>query len=175
MLLIVWIYNSKPFLLSRKPFASLIILALSYSTIPLLYGYYLNLGLKINNYFIYLIIFWFLIRISVSILKDYKDEVGDKIYSKKTFYLVFGNKRTALVSVLFFCLGSLGIIYMLFMIRGISFLFILPIIFFFKNLYLRLQLFKTSEVKKLTYIFHKIFFGQNQFDLMLLLCLIFLK
>lgn len=175
MLGMIWFYNKRPLVLSRRPISSIMTLALIYSVFPLIYGYYLNNGLKNDNYFLFLIAFWFLVRISVAILKDYKDVKGDKIYNKKTFYLVFGNKYTIWVSVLFFCFGSFGVLFILFATKDPNWLFVLPILFVLRNFSLRLKLFKTQDTKKLSNIFPPIFFGQNQFDLAFLLCLIFLK
>jgi 4-hydroxybenzoate polyprenyltransferase len=172
---LTWLYNKPPFYLSRKPFSSMFVMAVMYSSLPFWYGYSLYYSFTFTNYLLYLILFWFLIRISVSILKDFKDVEGDKLYNKRTFYLAFGEKYTALVSIITFCLGSTGIMYLLFTTRGYSWLFILPILFLLKNLYLRLKLLGKSDTKKLTDLFHSIFFGQNQFDIFYLLCIILLK
>lgn len=168
-----WLYNKPPFLFSRRPLASPIILALCYSTVPLIYGYYLGSGLTSNLNLLELIISWFLIRYSIAILKDYKDLQGDRIHNKRTFCLSFGFKNTAISSAICFTLGSAGFIWLLLANHQFVWLYFLPLLFLFRNLYLRLKLFKSADDKKLNNIFLKIFFGQNQFDLVFLLCLIF--
>lgn len=175
MLGLIWLYNKPPFFLSRRPIASIVVLALAYSTVPLLYGYYLNFGLALNSDLLYLVLLWFLVRISIAILKDYKDARGDKAYNKRTFYLTYGHRYTALVSIICFSVGCVGILFLLFLLRTPHWLFILPALFLIRNFYLRLQLFRTMNNKKLTDIFHQIFFGQNQFDFAFLLCLLLLK
>lgn len=174
-IIVIWSYNKPPLLLSRKPISSIVILALMYSTIPLYYGYYSGWGLIANHYLFYLILAWFFVRISISILKDYKDAHGDKIYNKKTFYLTFGDQATALVSMICGLIGYLGILVFAFLIIK-SFwplVFLTPLMLW--TLYLRFTLFSAKDVKFLSQTFHKIFFGQNPLDLFFLLCLILLK
>lgn len=172
---VIWSYNKPPLLLSRKPISSIVILALMYSTIPLYYGYYSGWGMLANHYLFYLILAWFFVRISISILKDYKDAHGDKIYNKKTFYLMFGDQTTALVSMICGLIGYLGILVSAFLITKSfwSLVFLTPLMLW--TLYLRFTLFSTKDVKILSQTFHKIFFGQNPLDLLFLLCLILLK
>jgi len=175
IIIIIWSYNKPPLLLSRKPISSIVVLALMYSTIPLYYGYYLEGGLVTNHYLFYLIIAWFFVRISISILKDYKDARGDKIYNKKTFYLTFGDRATALVSIICGLIGYLGILIITFLITKSFWLLILLIPLTLWTLYLRFTLFSTEDVKILSQTFHRIFFGQNPLDLIFLICLILLK
>jgi len=174
-IIIVWSYNKPPLLLSRKPIGSIVILALMYSTIPLYYGYYSGWGQIANYYLFYLILAWFFVRISISILKDYKDARGDKIYNKKTFYLTFGDHATALVSMICGLIGYLGILVSAFLITKSFWPLILLAPLILWTLYLRFTLFSTKDVKILSRTFHKIFFGQNPLDLLFLLCLILLK
>jgi len=174
-IIIIWLYNKPPLLLSRKPISSIIILALMYSTVPLYYGYYSSGAMVVNHYLFLLILAWFFVRISVSILKDYKDAHGDKIYNKRTFYLTFGGRMTALGSMICGLLGYLGILTAIFLITRSFWPFILLTPLMLWTLYLRLTLFSTKDVKILSRTFRRIFFGQNPLDLIFLLCLILLK
>ena len=175
MLSVSWLYNKPPFILSRKPFMALIILGLMYSTVPLLYGYYLRNGEYFGVSFLYLIICWFFLRVSIVLLKDFKDSKGDREYGKKSFYSSFGTARTIWVSMIFFCLSSVGIMSILFYSKKLGILAILPALFILKDFYVRSKLFRAPSTKELTGLFYKIYLGQNQFDVTFLLCLIFLK
>lgn len=92
-----WLYNMPPLLLSRRPVVSITTLGLFYSAIPLAYGYKLAGGSwwAVVGFGVA----WFMIRSSISILKDYKDIAGDKHHGKATFLLRFGDKVTAWTSL----------------------------------------------------------------------------
>jgi len=169
ILLICWLYNNPPFLLSRKTFWPLIILASMYSVVPMLYGYFLKNSI-ITSGFLCIVMVWFLLRISISILKDFKDEKGDLIFKKKTFYLTYGKNLTIRTSLYFSVVSFILIFYFLDYIRPIWvwFIMMLPAV---RSIYLRWKLFKAEDVK-LTHFFHQIFFGQNQFDIIFLLWLL---
>lgn len=169
ILLISWLYNSSPFFISRKTYSPLIILALMYSVIPMLYGYILKNGM-INSNIIYITIAWFFLRISISILKDFKDEKGDSMFNKNTFYLTHGKKITIFVSLFFSIISYLYIFYLLRFIKPIWVILIM-IILFVRGIYLKYKLFKLNDIKLIN-AFHQIFFGQNQFDLILLIWLL---
>lgn len=174
MLIASYLYNKKPFLLSRKPFSSLVILGLVYSLGPILYGYILN-KVQLTLVFILILTFWFFLRVSISIMKDYKDKKGDKIFNKKTFYLTFGNTTVAWTSIILSIFGYLGILLIsLFIIRPhwiLAFLLVVAII----NVYSRINLLTIRDDKKANIIFHKAFFGHNQFEALYFLWLIFLS
>jgi len=169
-----WLYNKPPMYLSRRPLASVITLGLCYGALPLLYGYVLS-GRGLTSFIVVLGFLWFIQRIATSILKDFKDVHGDKRFGKKTFYLVYGQQKTALVSVAFSLLAYSGVIALVFIKFGTSTLSLalgfLAAVVALRNFLLRLNLLKTQDEKKLASIFSRSFHYQNQFDLVVLLWL----
>lgn len=169
---LIWAYNKPPLQLSRTPFGSLAVLALLYAPIPLAYGYALAQNPTINRRLIGLLISWFLLRWSIAILKDYKDARGDGQFGKQTFYLVFGGRATALVSL---GCAVLGFISILATISAIV-LPLWPVVFLIILagwlVYRRFGLLYETDERVLTNIFHTIFFRQNLFDLGVLLWLL---
>lgn len=103
LVLLCWLYNVPPVRLSHRPIASIIILGLFYSAVPMAYGALLagaSIRLAVG-----LAIIWGVLRASTSIMKDYKDVAGDRLHHKKTFLLAYGKKVTAITGV---ALGLLG-------------------------------------------------------------------
>lgn len=171
MLFLAWAYNNPPLLLSRKPISSLVILGIAYGAAPLLYGYALS-GKTFQWHFISAVLLWFILRISISIMKDYKDVKGDKVFNKRTFYLEFGDKPIIWLSFLMPVFSYIGIILLSSGIRSINFGFIIIIAIAFRNIYIRSELFSKHTDKEANKIFHKAFFGQNQFEAVYLAWLI---
>jgi 4-hydroxybenzoate polyprenyltransferase len=102
-----WTYNSKPFQFSRKPIGSIVVLGISYGLIPVIVG--LSIGGWVSVWAaIFLTIFLALIRTSLSILKDYKDVVGDSKHNKKTFLLVYGRTAVQRITLVFASIGYIG-------------------------------------------------------------------
>lgn len=92
-----WAYNAPPLRASRRPVASIAVLALTYGLLPFLAGS----GLRGLGWQVWLLAAgWTCVRASLSLLKDYKDAVGDAAAGKKTFLLVYGNTRTLRLSML---------------------------------------------------------------------------
>lgn len=172
MLLVSWVYNKQPFLLSRQPVSSLIILGLAYSLAPMLYGFILN-GNTIEQPFILTLISWFVLRISISVMKDYRDKKGDKLFHKMTFYIIFGKNITTWLSVIFALFGYLGILLISVYIRKVNLFLLIPTALAIKNIFVRFKLLSINEDNKANKIFHKAFFGQNQFEAIYLIWLIF--
>lgn len=171
MLSLAWAYNKPPFLLSRKPISSLAILGLAYGAIPLLYGHVLS-GKILELSFALALVFWFLLRYSISIMKDYKDTKGDKVFNKRTFYLTFGGSTTVWLSLFLSVFSYAGILILSINVRTINWVFLLLIAMGLRNVFLRIKLFSTHSDKEANKIFHKAFFGQNQFEAIYLLWLI---
>lgn len=91
-LVLGWLYNDRPFLLSRRPIASIVVMALSYGLVPFLIG----TALLHMSWRIWLLALgWTAIRTSISLLKDYKDAPGDAKAGKKTFLLVYGHSNVS--------------------------------------------------------------------------------
>jgi len=105
LMILGWMYNSEPIRASRRPVASMIILWLVYGVIPFAIG--VSLG-KVVWLAVLLGAAWSAGRVSLSLLKDYKDAPGDARSSKKTFLLVYGGKRVARLSILLAAIGYVG-------------------------------------------------------------------
>lgn len=105
-MLLGWLYNAGPYRLSRRPIASIVTMWLAYGVIPL--GIGVSLG-ELSTVVFVLIVSWSLVRLSLSILKDFKDAKGDAASNKKTFLLVYGSKRVILISMIFAIIGLLGV------------------------------------------------------------------
>jgi 1,4-dihydroxy-2-naphthoate octaprenyltransferase len=104
-----WMYNAKPFQLSRRPIGSIAVLGICYAYIPLMFG--MSLGSPIDAVlFLLLGVSFAVSRISLSMLKDYKDARGDALHHKKTFLLVYGRSVVRSVSVALACIGYVGIL-----------------------------------------------------------------
>lgn len=108
-----WSYNALPLRFSRRPIASMVVLAVSYGFLPLMVG--AGLG-RVNVFVVLLGVFWSLSRVSLSILKDYKDAVGDAASNKRTFLLFYGHSRVRLISMLSAVVGNGGALAILVML-----------------------------------------------------------
>lgn len=103
-LLVCWLYNSPPAQLSRRPVASITALGLCFAALPFLYGWIISSG-PLSSAVIWLIAGGFLLRFSLSALKDYKDYYGDKKNSKQTFLIRFGPHKLRSISMFMFVAG----------------------------------------------------------------------
>lgn len=99
-------YSRKPLRLSHKPALSVVVLSLLGAPLPFLLGTSLGEVGQAGTLVGFFIGLWSL-RLSVSILKDYKDAAGDAKHGKKTFLLVYGARKVAIVSVSSLLLGFL--------------------------------------------------------------------
>lgn len=103
-----WTYNAPPLQLSRRPIASMVVLAITYGFLPILVG--ASLG-EITLQIILLAFFYGVSRMSLSLLKDYKDAVGDAQSDKRTFLLVYGHRNVRRLSMIAAIIGNAAIIY----------------------------------------------------------------
>ncbi len=99
---LIWLYNSGPLQVSRRPISSIIVLSCTGAFLPFLLG--ATIG-GISSSVIFLGIWWWLGRLSLSVLKDYKDAHGDAKHGKKTFLLRYGAHRVAFASTVSFIVG----------------------------------------------------------------------
>lgn len=174
--LVAWSYNAPPFSLSRRPVWSIIILVLFYALLPLVFGLKLS-GNGFSGMFYLLCLAMSLQRFSISMLKDYKDVFGDKKFGKNTFLLVYGHRMTAIISLSFCMAGYVGVFFVLStmvpaegsisLYAALSALALLAIL----NTRRRLGLVRTTDNKALATIFRQSFVAENQFNLLLILCL----
>lgn len=102
---VIWLYNSKPIQASRRPVLSIVVLSGAGAFLPYLFG--LSLGTT-EVYMLAAGAFWWLGRISLSVLKDYKDARGDARHQKKTFLLCYGARKVAAVSAVCALIGYTG-------------------------------------------------------------------
>jgi len=114
---ITWIYNSRPIQASRRPVLSIIILSGAGAFLPYLFG--LSLG-GVGDHALIAGLFWWLGRISLSVLKDYKDARGDARHHKKTFLLCYGARKVAFVSVIALCVGYGGFLCLMYPLANMS-------------------------------------------------------
>ncbi len=165
-----WLYNSSPVQASRRPIASIILLAWSYGGLPVLLG--MTLG-DTTILGVGLVVAWTLGRGSLSILKDYKDAAGDARSNKRTFLLRFGGTLTAQVSIF------LGIVSSILTLLVLGFFIQLPIVF---NVLLivvsvwlvvvRLRLRSLRGYVELNRLFHRCVEYQLLFDGLVAACLL---
>lgn len=94
-LVIGWLYNSRPARLCARPIGSMVVMWLGYGFVPFALG--ASLG-HWSGEVVVLGLAWATARLSLSLLKDYKDAKGDAKAAKKTFLLVYGHRRTAQLS-----------------------------------------------------------------------------
>jgi 4-hydroxybenzoate polyprenyltransferase len=176
LLLLTWLYNVAPVRASKRPVSSIVILGLCFGSFPLIYGYLVAQGRLTVNLLI-LAFFWFMFRVSTSIMKDYKDVKGDRIFSKNTFYLKYGPKITASIS-LSFCaiayIAAIAIIVSEFRRKGVFFDITITLsgLLALRSSLQRLSLWRSKNDKQRNVVFHNSVFTHNQFEAALLLCLI---
>ena len=101
-IIIGWQYSARPFKASHRPIGSMVFLAISYGAVPLLLG--ASLGDTTPTVWLFAIT-WSRARVSLSLLKDYKDAVGDVKVKKRTFLLRFGHRRVVATSILCLVMG----------------------------------------------------------------------
>jgi 4-hydroxybenzoate polyprenyltransferase len=175
LLLLAWTYNRPPLLLSRKPISSVIVMALSYGLAPLAYGFIVS-SHRVPSYMVLLFIFWFILRVSTVILKDYKDAHGDKAHNKRTFYLRYGADATARVSVIAATIGYAGVLALLWRIgqRNTSsyFMLVVATLLGIRNVFFRLKLLAAKDNKERHSIFKRSLSRQTQFELGVIICLL---
>jgi 4-hydroxybenzoate polyprenyltransferase len=169
---LAYAYNSPPFYASRKPVVSIALLGSLYALIPLFFGI-LASGNDVTRRFVVFAAAMTLTRLSISILKDFKDAKGDKRHGKRTFYLSYGRKATILISG---CLALLG--YPLVAVavawqRDLSELFAgLLALGALATLTYRLRLFSAAGESQLAGVFRRSFMIENYFGSLILLCLL---
>ena len=169
MLFIAWAYNLKSKRLSHKPILSIATMAMAYFPIPALYGYYLfNHTISLN--FLAVCIAYFILRFSISMLKDLKDEKADLKAGRNTFLIKYGANRTIWLS---FVLSSISFVLILYLIAPRNYWVLGSLVLLaLYSIFERLRLMNNANTR---FLFNKIFFGQNRFDLILLAWLILAK
>lgn len=103
----IWLYDAPPLYGSRRPVFSIILLSLVASALPFVLGTLLG---QWHPALVSWAVMWWMMRASLSLLKDYKDAHGDAKHHKKTFLLVYGATTVARVSLVLFATSVIGLI-----------------------------------------------------------------
>ncbi len=106
--LLSFCYNHRPLQLSRRPIGSIVTLGILYGLLPLFAGYFL-VASHLTPALLFLGLFWLVGRMSLSLLKDFKDSAGDAKHHKQTFLLRYGPSTTLRLSVIGGIVGYVGI------------------------------------------------------------------
>lgn len=153
VLLVSWLYDAKPFQLSRRPIASIVALGVCYGSLPMLLGLSLSGGVDSYTFLFALVVG--VGRASLSMLKDYKDARGDALHNKRTFLLVYGRTQVRRVSVMLACIGYTGVVaYALLYANGRYVPIVLLALFGVYLIYERLQLNPNKSYSALNDKFH---------------------
>ena len=166
-IVLAWLYNSAPLYGSRRPYMSMVIMWLTYGVIP--FGLGLSLGSPV-----WLAIFaglsWSLVRLSLSLLKDFKDARGDADSGKRTLLLVTGKTAVARLSIILTAAGYIGLIVTVYLITAwLAFLLLLVPAYWIITR--RLELLAAQSYGRLDGIFHEGLRYQLYFDGILVTCL----
>jgi 4-hydroxybenzoate polyprenyltransferase len=171
---LAWVYNSPPWSGSRRPVASILLLGVLYALLPLSFGLAVS-GNHLTGEFLLFAALVVSIKMSVSVLKDFKDAKGDRQHRKRTFYLVFGRKSvvfiSSLVAVVCYPMTTLLVLRhnSANLVSAAHGLLVLAAA---ANIINRLSLFGTTSEKSLTRIFQKSFMGEHYFEGAVLACLL---
>lgn len=173
-LLISWIYSFKPLELSHQPLFSVLTLATSYTIVPFIYGFYLN-SQRGDVFPIYLLLFLVLVKFSISILKDFGDEKGDLLFKKITFYIKYGKESVFKNSLLLAIVGYIGILVSTSLLRHFTWLILLSSVPAFFSIYLRKRIFSFKDEKSILKTSNYLYVLDNQFQILVILLLVFIK
>jgi 4-hydroxybenzoate polyprenyltransferase len=172
-----WAYNNRPLVLSRRPVASMVVMGLCYGALPLVYGYAVGGG-RPSWWVGALGLAWWAQRVSLSILKDFKDAVGDRKFGKRTFYLRYGRRPTVAAS---WGLGLVAYTATLALLTGrltrpatgtAALALVLVLGLAARDMWQRRALLHERQERRLNRLFHASLAAHNQFEGALLLCLI---
>ena len=170
-LILSWAYNSAPLRLSRRPLSSIITLGVSYGSLPILFG-----GQSVSPLVLGLAAAWFLQRCGISVLKDYKDVIGDAKHRKRTFLLAYGPKATATISLLLGTIGGVAALVLLHSRLAVGPLSANVMTVVLSAGLVGLLIYRSkllrSDTKQSAKLFGTIFEYQNIYDGILLICLI---
>jgi len=172
---LAWQYNKPPLEGSHRPAISIIELGLILSTLPLLIGWSVA-GKTGPSTAAMLIAGLFLVRVAVSILKDYKDHSEDMLFGKKTFLIHHGPKVTNVfslsASVVGYCLVAIALLATSHSgLVNLSATTALTIALYSTGLRLRLGEAK-ANYKRNAHIFQRLFDCSVYFDMAVLACLL---
>jgi geranylgeranylglycerol-phosphate geranylgeranyltransferase len=159
-----WMYNAPPFQLSRRPIASMVVLAITYGFLPIIVG--ASLG-GVTLQIVLLAFFYGVSRMSLSLLKDYKDAVGDAQSDKRTFLLVYGHRNVRRLSMTAAIISNAAIIYIIgnYIPEGFIGLYYAVLgALYALTLFWRYKLFVRGSYQELNKVFHRCLYVQLILD-----------
>lgn len=114
-ILLSYLYSVPPIRLSATPLMAPFILTIAYVFIPYWSGLLATRAIIIKDDILFILpfLFFFFGRI---ILKDFRDQNGDRLFGKKTFLIKYKKSATCLVSLLGIILGNI-LLFFLFLSR----------------------------------------------------------
>ncbi|MFI5270843.1 MAG: UbiA prenyltransferase family protein [Candidatus Saccharimonadales bacterium] len=168
-------YNSGNHRASKRPIASITILAFCFGPFALLYGYY-QVASSLSYVVLILCILLFCGRFSTAILKDYKDAKGDKKFHKDTFYIHYGQKITGWVSLCFALICYVGLLTFLLYHKDISsFIYwlaaLVMTLLIIRNIYMRFGFIRLTNEKKLSKLFVTTLKNHNLIEGLFFICI----
>lgn len=170
---LAWAYNRPPLLLSHRPVGSITLLGMFFGAVPLLYGASLG-GNALSAHVLILAVAWFLLRCSVSILKDYSDYSGDKQHHKQTFLIAYGPVRVAYTSLFASLSGYAllaGVLFGLVDFGKLWSIAAVTTLLAIYSLWLRHELVRPRSFLSADGYFHKVFLVTTLVDVGAVLCL----
>lgn len=169
--LMSYAYNHKPLQFSHKPLSSIAGLVVLYGMLPLFLGYFM-LQDDVSWQLVALGIAWGLARGSLSILKDFKDMVGDKKLHKQTFLLRYGARVTITISHIMAVAGLAGMATMMIvysMSQAMSLYWVVLVVPIVGIVRVRMTL--TPQPAQANQVFHTLALWQLAYDGGIVLCL----
>jgi 4-hydroxybenzoate polyprenyltransferase len=166
--LVGWLYNARPIQASRRPIASMLMMWLGYGVVPFALGASfgeMSIGVAVLG------LGWSLSRVSLSLLKDFKDATGDAKANKRTFLLVYGKSTVVRIS-LFLAVVGLGSVIIVLSFWVAWYEAVVLAIFAWLLVKERTLLTKEQTYRGLNRIFHQCLRYQLVFDGAVLVCLI---
>jgi chlorophyll synthase len=165
LVILGWLYNAPPFRLSRRPVASMVTLALSYGGLPVLLG--ASIG-GITWQILLLAVAFGASRLSLSLLKDYKDAVGDAQTGKRTFLLVHGHHTLSRWSFGLAAVSNALLVYLLApyaaAVTGQGIYYAVFGGLYVVTLVWRAKLFRHGSYAELNVVFHQCLYLQTIYD-----------
>lgn len=166
-LLLSWLYNAKPVQASRRPIGSMVIMWLTLGVVPVSMG--VSLG-QINVVAVGFVLLWSILRLSLSLLKDFKDAKGDAQSHKRTFLLTYGKTMVVRCSLVLAIVGVVGVIAMVY-IATQSMYIVLPFAAGSLLLLERVKMNVLQQYSELQQAFIYALKLQSVFDGMVVICL----
>ena len=100
IIIIATLYSAPPFNIEKRGIYANVLLAVVTIFVPAMTGATIALNsLSISTNFLYAIVSMTILYVGISIIKDFKDVIGDAKYNKRTFVIVVGRKGALMTNV----------------------------------------------------------------------------